>query len=517
MAATGLADTDTQRVAVEGASPVAGRLLTWLRHILCVAALMWTGILNGQPFFFPDTTNYVRAADAAVYVISGHRFSTEWTARYRDGIDNPGKQAVQPPKPEFRPSSNDVGHGLIMGGRSVYIGFLMYLGWVFGRFWPFVIFQAATAYILINLTLRRFQLGSAANVTGVTLILAALTALPTYNSLLLADAFASFGIVAFLLLIDRVQRHWATTAFLVAVLLISVTAHMTHLMMLIGMVVVAAVIALVRRQGVPRRPLIIGIAGILVAVAALQATNVATQMAFGRAPQLLPLLTARFYIDGPGKRYVEHDCNGRFQVCRMKLGKPADNTEWLFSGIPQSAAYMLGDIDQRRRMGEEDVAFALAVLRTYPAEQIGMAASNTLRQLAWVDYGGLNQGCFAKPECWTSLPPSVRDELRQSMSGRNAWPDRAMNVVLQILTLASLAAIAIGLRLLYRRDPDYAATVTDWLLIGGTAMAVCCFFGGAVADPQYRYQGRLIWLIVLMAAIILLRLRALSTGQGRQA
>jgi len=33
------------------------------------------------------------------------------------------------------------------------------------------------------------------------------------------------------------------------------------------------------------------------------------------------------------------------------------------------------------------------------------------------------------------------------------------------------------------------------------AMLVCSFFGGAVSDPQYRYQGRLIWLVPFFAAI----------------
>ena len=231
-------------------------------------------------------------------------------------------------------------------------------------------------------------------------------------------------------------------------------------------------------------------------------------MAFGRAPQLLPLLTARFYIDGAGKRYIEQDCNGRFQVCRIRIGNPYNNAAWLFSGDPATGAYMNGTVEERRRMGEEDVAFAIAVLRAYPVQQIGSSIVNTVHQIAYIDYEGLNQGCFERSDCWRNLPDSVRATLRQSPSGRNAWPQDAMNALLHIVVFASLAVIAVGLRRLYRVDPRQADGIRDWLLIGGAAMAVCCFFGGAVADPQYRYQGRLVWLVVLMAAVIVLRLRA---------
>ena len=44
-----------------------GAIVTALRHLLCILALMWVGIANGQPLFFStDSTNYIRAADVKV-------------------------------------------------------------------------------------------------------------------------------------------------------------------------------------------------------------------------------------------------------------------------------------------------------------------------------------------------------------------------------------------------------------------------------------------------------------------
>lgn len=490
-------------------------VLSFFRHLICVLALMWTGLVNGQPFFFPDTSNYVRAADAAVYIASGHALRTEWTTRYEKGLaTTAGASAAPATLPAH--TSNNVRAGLIMGGRSPFIGALMYLGWVTAHFWTFVLMQAIIAYTLIILTLKRFRVGTARNITVVTLILAFLTSLPTYDSLLLADAFAAFGILAFILLVDRQRRSKGVTFFLMTVLSISIVSHMTHLMMVIDMVLMLGLVALIKRKPLKRRVWTVGIASILIGVGALQATSMATRIAFHRPPQLLPLLTARFYMDGPGKRFIDEDCHGRFEICRIKIGHPANNAVWLFSDAPETGAYMLGDVEQRRLMGEQDVAFALAVLQTYPLQQISRSALNVLRQVAWIDYSGLNQGCFERPGCWENLPQSVRRTLRNTPSGRNAWPESAMNLTLYITVLSSLFILLVGLHRLRKVDVYFAAIVSDWLLIGGSAMLVCCAFGGAVADPQYRYQGRLVWLIVLMAAVVVLRLLAhRNSNRGR--
>lgn len=513
--ATDMADT--------AAREDAPRPLAWLRHALCVLALMWTGIVNGQPFFFADTTNYIRAADIAVYMASGRTAATVWTERYRAELPSgdPGAAATPRAAPTGEaahlPTANDVGAGLVMSGRSPYIGFLMYLGWVIGWFWPFVLLQALVAYALIILTLRRFGVDRPAYVTALTLALAATTALPTYNSLLLADGFASFGVLAFALIALPGRLSRLELAFLVAVLLVSVTAHLTHVMMLVGMIIALGLLAAFRLLRPPPRAWITAAAALVVAVLALQATTFATRVALGRDPQLLPLLTARFYMDGPGKAFVDSGCEGmRFEVCRLPIKAPVNNAGWLFEVDPPHAAYMLATPAQRRVMGEQDVAFALAVLRHYPLEQVGASFRNTISQALWIDYDGLNQGCFGtRPGCWENLPPPVLATFKRTLSGRNAWPVAAMNALLYAVVLASLLLLAVSMRALAAHDRAAFRGVRDLLAIVVAAMLVCSAFGGAVADPQYRYQGRLIWMIVLVAAVAALRARAYLPAPSR--
>ena len=100
----------------------------------------------------------------------------------------------------------------------------------------------------------------------------------------------------------------------------------------------------------------------------MQLTAEATKLALGKKPQLMPLLTARFIADGPGKRFIDSGCDrGRFEICHVPIGRPDSAPLILFGTTPDTGAYMLGDAGQRLRMGQQDTAFALAVAKYDPA------------------------------------------------------------------------------------------------------------------------------------------------------
>lgn len=497
-----------------------------LRHTFCILALMWTALVNGQPFFFEsDTTNYVRAADAAVHVATGGRFSTIWTNRYSAHIaqvaqarQQTATQPIVKTNPARRIESvNDVGSGLIMAGRSPYIGALMYLGYLTGNFWPFVLLQACIAYALIILTLRRFRVATPVNVTGLTLVLAATTALPTYNGLLLADGFASFGMVAFLLIASPGRLSRAELVFLALVLVTSVTAHLTHIMIILGMTIFLAISKLTGWiPKSPKRAWIAGIGAVLIGLGSVQVTDMVTKRAFGRPPQLLPLLSARFIADGPGKKYIAAGCpGGDFLICHIPIGRPDNDALTLFSLNPHTGAYMLRSTEERRLMGEQDVDFALSVLKYDPIGELAMMARNTIRQLFWIDYDGLNQTCWYRPNCWASLPPTLRAELHATPSGQALWPQKWMNALLYAVVIVSLMVLAVSGRKIRSLNRRRWLLLRNWLLLGFTGMLVCSFFGGAIADPQYRYQGRLIWLVPFMAGVALLMQLQLRRESGQ--
>lgn len=513
-----------------------------LHHVLCILALMWVPLANGQPHFFYDTTNYIRAADMALHLYSGKRISTVWTDRYQDQLPGASEQPENKPEADGDtkavgstdgnsvlgdsnadtasateadpPTHNDISSGLVMSGRSPYIGAFMLAGYITSNFWLFVLFQSVMSYVLIRLALRRFDVVERRLVTGIVLGISAVTTLPYYNGLLLADAFAAFGILGFLLLATPGRLSRAEFWFVILAMAVSVVSHLTHIVMLVAMLGLAILLSLLKWvPPVPRRGWVAGFGMVFVGLASVQITALATEAALGKKPQLLPLLTARFIPDGPGLAYIDAGCEGnRFQVCRVTLGDTTSEAAFISATTPGVGTYLLAEPEERRRMGEEDVAFAWAVFQFDPLGQSAAIIRNTFRQLTWVEYGGLNRGCFDRSPCWSSVPEPVRTELRESLSGKNAWPETFMTRVLQFSVLLSLVTIAYCLWQQARSGRAEWIVMRTWLAYIAIAMLACSAFGGAVVDPQYRYIGRLIWLMPLCALIALIMHRSRSRG-----
>lgn len=506
--------------ATQNNEPWQGRAAAWLRHLGCVVALMWVPLVNGQPFFFPDTTAYVRAGDLIATLVTRGHVRSAWGDRYEAATRakppaSTRQKAAEPSAPAVT-GGNDLRAGNIMAGRSPYIGFLLYLGYMIGNFWPFVLAQAACAYALIVLSLRRFGVARPRTVVAVVGALAASVSLPFYNGLLLADALAGFGVLSFLLLAtDGRQLRRGERLFLALLLLLSVSAHMTHIVMLIAMMVLLLALQLAQVVSpIPKHAMLAGIGGIALGIFSVWLTGAVVRSVFDKPPQLAPLLTARFIADGPGADFVRAGCSGEAFVACRNLPASTNSDVYLWSGDPKLGGYLPLDPDMRARMAAEDQRFALAVLRAYPLREGAMMVRNTVLQLATFPLTGLNEGCFAQTDCWSALPGPVRARLRETPAGHNAWPVQALDVLLYGVVIASAAAIALLVPALHRQP--LGRTLLLWVALTFVAMLACAFFGGALSQPQWRYQGRLIWLVPFLAAIAILLRQKCPRSQSAQ-
>ena len=480
-----------------------GVLQRVLFHLACVLALAWPAFLNGQPFYFPDTTAYTRAADSAVYIFSGQRISTEWTDRYRRSLDK-GTPAADP-RDHVSPAVNDLRTASIMAGRSPYFGALLWLSFVLSRFWLFVLAQAGIAYMLIRLSLRLFGLARPIIVAGVVGALSLLTSLPFFVSLLMPDLLAGFAISAFLLLaIDRGRLRRGERWALRALMLVSVLAHLTHILIVAAMALLLLVWAVLRRW---RRPYFVPIIGasaliVLAGMASVMITSAVIERTFGSRPLLVPLLTARFLADGPGLDYVKEYCpEAGFSACAYRDRTKVRVGPFLWSVEPGEGAYMLADTVRRRALSIEDRAFALAVLRAYPIEQSVRILHNGWRQMLRFDIDLLDYRCAGKPRCWSSLPVREREALLGSLGGRDLWPQRALAAVHYATVAIALLVLLAWTSTDAREGGEEVEDIMLWSAILLFAFAVNALLGGGISDPQPRYQARVIWLLPFLATI----------------
>ena len=123
-----------------------------LGSIVAAGALMWPALYNGQPFFFPDTTAYIRAPDAALQKLTG--LSSPWTQLEDDG--SAANAQAPPGEVPAPPSVSSIKDKTVLSGRSVYYGALLYLGDRFGHFWFTVLVQAVLLMLAMGLFLKAF-------------------------------------------------------------------------------------------------------------------------------------------------------------------------------------------------------------------------------------------------------------------------------------------------------------------------------------------------------------------------
>lgn len=461
--------------------------------LLCLAA-----ILNGQPFFYPDSPGYVRRAEMAVSKVLGADQLKPWSVE-------PGAPA-RATGPSPGASAN--GDGKVnIAGRSVYYGALLYGAHAAGSLWLAIVAQALCVAGLLYLVIIRLWGFGGGHLLAASAGLALLTPVAAFTGLLMPDVFAGVAILCGGILAaywDRLRRwEWICVA---ALFLFAIAAHPSHLALAAAMLIFVLGCKLLRLGVRTPWPAVVLMAGcVLGGVAADWVFNKVVTAAYGAPPVLLPHSTGHLIWMGPGTEYLRQNCpQAGYVACEYVANFPTHWDDFLFSDEPSKGAFALADTKAKRRMSEEQTAFALDVLRFDPVGVARGLAADVLTQLGSfrVDIGRYRPD---DPEKYYvgRVPDDVLADLRNSRAMQgvhfNGW-----------LTGATYAVVAGSLVLLvWRRRASALQRPTGFdelvLMVGAGVLAnalICAVF----ASPLDRFQSRVIWLVPLLAAGVLLPL-----------
>src|SRR3954451_17143715 len=122
------------------------RLLNVGAVIAVALMLLWPAFVNGEPFYMPDTSSYLRGADAVVYRLT--RQSSAWTAEYLKRYSPTTEARV----PEAVPALHSTEPPVVLAGRSIYYGLVLYCAQWLGNFWAVAALQALLVAVAISLT-----------------------------------------------------------------------------------------------------------------------------------------------------------------------------------------------------------------------------------------------------------------------------------------------------------------------------------------------------------------------------
>lgn len=479
--------------------------------------LCWPSILNGGAFFFPDTSAYLRGADAALAEVAGWR--SEWSDKYRFYQEqNQGSNAEVSGREQKEPKAANAAAEPIhppLLGRSIYYGLAIL---------PFITLIGSIGGALLQATCAVFAIWFVLGAFGVdrqkipifllflSAILAGVTSLPYFVSLLMPDVFAGITI----LLAIAASFGWSHLRFwervgLTLLLIFCVLTHSSHLLILL---LLLGAISLARLF--IRTVELSGIAVLLLAaVCGITAERVFISVVnerLGEPPIRPPFLTARLIAAGPGQAFLEDRCSQvDFEVCRFVDRGPRDSDTFLWSLNPEEGVFAAESHAVQRRLANQDLRFALATLRYQPLQIMQTSAEAAVQQIFMTELDIFNAPQAASAGFATNLPRSQAEEVRASRYGSQSMPVQFAQTASAFTTLAAaifLAALGIGwlgTRARKRQQIRLAATLFLFAIAANAAVT------GTLSKPHDRYNARLVWVLPLAALVFVRKIYALES------
>ena len=483
-----------------------------MQHVIRVSfgtiLLLVPLLVNGEVFLYFDTASYlsrpakvVRLIEAALGGANPGAADAIWSEAAGGGT--PGTAA-----------------DFVVGGRSVFYGAAAWLAAASGHVASLAVLQAAATAAVLSLLWSLLPRPATAWFLLTVAALAVLTPAGFFAALITPDAFAPLVILAAALLACAWPAYGAgARAFLVAVLAFGLLSHTSHLLIASCMVAAGAVLARISSAAgaaIAGRGLACCAGAILFAGAASVAVDTAAKRLTGFDVISRPHLTAHLVDDGPGAAWAARHCEaggattgaapgGPFAVCAFADRLPADWIAFLFSRSPANGAFAAEDAAPtlRRALSEEDLSFALTVLRDAPLATAGFLASDAAEQLFAVRYDDVPLAGGPLRERAGQFPFGIADGTGGRLA---AAPGElaALSEVVEFMAAAGGAELVGGLILLGRAPrSDMRRRTLLWVagsvLLGVVLNAAVC---GALASPYDRFQSRVIFLIPALAAVV---------------
>ena len=477
--------------------------LSRLVAVACAALLLCLPALwNGLPFFYPDTPTYLRGAEMAAGQVAKRLWPTQTTQTTQAAAtdDAPAPNTAAPTARGLTSLSDKI----VLAGRSIYYGALLYAAQAAGSWWLGVIAQALCVAAVLHLMMVTLWRVRPAAYLATVAALSLTTPLGVYSALLMPDVFAGLTLLALATLaVYWRQLSGVARGLLLGVLLFGLLGHASH----VAVVAVLLLGALALRLWNPRwqglsAPALTGVAVCLVlAVAAEWAFAAGVQRAMGVPPLRLPYPTARLIEMGPGTRFLQARCpDAGYAVCAYAANYPTAWDAFLFSDDPARGSFALADADTKRRIVAQQGDFVRAVIAYDPVGVLVGWVTDLGRQLLSfrVDVWSFGDRQLAMYE--GRVPPQTLQAM-QASKGLNA---PAYNHVLSAMTYAStLAAVVLGVWWAWRRRagaparvPQRLEQVATLVLAGVATNALVCVTAASSLD---RFQSRVIWLLPFLA------------------
>ena len=475
----------------DSSASLRSAFILWIALFLC---LLWPAAFNGGAFFFPDTPTYFRGADAAVYKLTGQQ--TQWTNEFfksyphASGVVN---------------SKIDLGTGhtsaeidkVVLSGRSIYFGFLIYLIDLISGPWLIVLTQAAITAIALVMIVRRVigsELNSATIITVSGLL--AVSSAGFFTALVMPDWLAPLSIAGAALVLSGLDEMGTRERiFWFLLISLALVSHSANSLILIGVITVYALTVGVRRQW--QKFVYLG-AALIIAFAGEAAFNFAVKQETGFPPVRPPFLSARVIDDGPGYDYLKKTCpfDDALEVCRYLDRLPVHSDTFLWA-TGNNGVFSASPSAVKRSLSAQDSELFVKSFLYAPLEFTQAVAENVVEQAS---RNGLEEfnGVITDSRKLTS-------EMNAHAAGTRAiagtMPVAFLSPLFLLVFALSLTAIG-AFAALRPKSGGISNPSIQFVALVIAGIAVNIFVCGAFSTPHDRYFARVMWLAPFAASLL---------------
>ena len=304
-----------------------------------------------------------------------------------------------------------LGHVFFVERAPVYAEFLFLAGARFSL-WPVVVVQALmTSYLILEVARIEIPGLRLRALVAIGALLSLFTGIAWYAGQVEPDIFTPMVILGAWLLLFRSERLSKAGRYRVVALTgLAVACHPSHLGLLAGMVIVAALLKFVPRWRSPRPNLRLGLMALATALSLIVVGNFVMTGKLFLTKSGSVFLFARLMQDHIVQRLMDDTCppagSIEWRLCAYKNRLPKSANAWLWG--ENSGFHALGGFTSQTQQ-DEDGRIIVESLKRYPAMHLHAAVSDSLLQFVQFKTGdGIEpQLSILEPNFQRTIPRQV--------------------------------------------------------------------------------------------------------------
>lgn len=356
--------------------------------------------------------------------------------------------------------------------------------------WIACLIQALIVSYVLWLTQQALLPASRLRFVACCLVLAALSAAPWFTSLLMPDIFAPVTVLClFLLAFDKKLSRFSQSA-LVLIATLAIVSHLTHLVIAAGCLIV---IALIRFKCLKLAAL-----PLLLAMGFLAMSNLLAYKQLAISPYGSVFMLARLATDGSAEKTLRLNCPEKnWHLCKWVGRLPDDSDGFMWNGDgpvwshPEGATGLAPEASEiiKQTIRSEPLAVLQASLLNTWRQLVMLGLGDTLRP-DWLDVsvvGGLTEFFPAREVAQYRASRQAAEQL--------AGDGTSLNPIHLIALIAGLT-LTVYLMIKSWRSNDRNIAYLALMIL--TCIVLNAMATGALSKPHYRYQTRIVWLLLLV-------------------